>query len=87
MATPYTVKNTTMDGTYKQIKLEKKWNTALIKMRETNIAFTIREENQTNYFTVPAGETLRLSSFNYDTDYIEVKAASGTMEIFGFKRG
>lgn len=86
---PYDVKNTAMDGSIKTIVLEKKWNSATIGMRES-IAFLIYNEAETNYRTIPAGQSFDASSYNLgagDTvDSIKISAASGTLEILGWKR-
>jgi len=88
---PIEIKNTAMTDAWVTINIEEYWNAAIIKMRETNVVVQIRAINTTNYFTLPIGESLSLSSYNFSSgdsvDQLQFKAASGTLEILGFVRG
>jgi hypothetical protein len=90
MTVPYEVKNVTMTGSAINIKLEPNWNSVVLKMRETNVVFTIHPASGSNYFTVPVGQSFHMSCYNFSAgnsvDYVRVTAASGTLEVLGFIR-
>ena len=90
MNVPYDIKNTAMDDTIKTITLEPEWNSASIGMREDTIPFLVYNNAETRYRTIPAGQSFNLGSHNLSAgnsvDIIKIKAASGTLEILGFKR-
>ena len=90
MSVPYEVKNVLMTGSAINIKLEPDWNSVVMKMRETDVAFTVHPASGSNYFTVPAGQSFSLACYNFSggssVDYVRVTAASGTLEVMGFTR-
>jgi len=90
MSVPYELKNVAMTNAIIDVKLEPDWNSVVLKMRETDVPFTVHPTSGSNYFTVPAGQSFHLSCFNFSggssSDYARVKAASGTLEVLGFLR-
>lgn len=90
MNIPYEIKNVAMTGSVIDVKIEAKWNSVVIKMRETDVALEVYNSAGNKYFTVPAGQSFGMSCYNFSagssSDYVKIKAASGTAEILGFIR-
>jgi hypothetical protein len=90
MNVPYEIKNVAMTGSTINVKIEPDWNSVVLKMRQTDVTFTLYPASGSNYFTIPVGESITLNCYNFSagasTDYIRVNASSGTLEVLGFVR-
>ena len=88
MSTPIDTVNVAMDNSWISFLIDNKWKTVIIKMRETDVILTVRADDDSgDYFSIAIGSELILTSDDFTTsDFIEVKAPSGTLEMLGFLR-
>jgi len=88
MSTPIDTDNIAMDGSWIRTVIDPSWHSVIIKMRETNVILNVRGYGETStYFTIAVGSQIILNTEEFTNDeFIEFKAASGTLEILGFLR-
>ena len=92
MSTPIDARAIPMDGSWIRVLIDNKWTSVIIKMRETDVVFQSRgadgkDEAEGTYVTFAIGSSLILTSDDFTTnDFVEFKAASGTLEMLGFLR-
>lgn len=87
---PFEVQNVAMDGTWKTVDIDPRWNSVSIKMREA-VDLEVAGQSTATQYTLPAGSSFDFSSFNFrgpgdpaGQTQIQVKAASGTLEVLGY---
>lgn len=84
---PIHVQNVSMTGDFVSITIHPEYNTVILQMR-TAVDMQIRQPSISKYFTVKSGNSISLASFNFtEAEYVEVKAANGTvLEVLGMVR-
>lgn len=86
---PFDIKNVAMDGTWKKIKIEPKWNAVLLGMDDDVTEFSIRNPAKPGAVRrFPSKGSFTFGSFNFtDAEFVEVMAPGGTLQVVGFTRG
>ena len=79
MSTPFEVRNTTMDGTWKRWRIPNGVNALLVQARTAVDIYVATEETGLKYLTIKANNSMVLGSFNTNNQLLYFKGGNGVV--------